>query len=548
MRIALCQLNSIAGDIEGNTRKIIDSLDRVGEDRADLVVFSELFIQGYPPRDLLENRWFIDQTEKAIHELCAVSRKYPNTGILTGAGLPGDAGIGKKLSNAALLIYNGSVVFRQDKSLLPTYDVFDEDRYFDPASSVHICEFKGEKLGVTICEDAWNSEKMWHKRKYDQCPVELLAKQGATLMINISGSPYFLGKQQIRYSIMQGHARKNKVPFIFLNQIGGNDELIFDGSSLYFDAQGELLVQLPSFEEEIRLIDTGNSFTPKEPENLDTLGGLHDALLCGLRDYVHKCGFEKVLVGLSGGIDSAVTCALAVAALGGENVAGVTMPSRYSSEGSVADSKELAENLGIEFSTIPIENPFAAFLEVLEAPFAGTQPGVAEENLQARVRGNILMALSNKFGKLLLATGNKSELAVGYCTLYGDMNGGLSVISDLPKTTVYRLARYINRERETIPIAIIDKIPSAELAPDQKDQDTLPPYEILDHVLQLLIEEHYSRKEIIDRGFNADMVDWIIRAIKRSEYKRRQAAPGLKVTPKAFGSGRRFPVAARYQV
>jgi len=546
MKIALCQCNPIMGDIPGNTRKLVDVLSLPYAQDADLFVFSELFIQGYPPKDLLEQQWFIDKGLLALETICGASLKIPGKGILFGFAMPQTQGSGKGLTNAALLVCNGSVVFRQDKSLLPTYDVFDESRYFDCAQKRMVFSFKQEVLGITICEDAWNDPHFWNKRPYAIDPVEELADAGATLFINLSASPFHCGKEKIRLDLISNHARRHGKTFILVNQIGGNDELIFDGASIVVDAQGRLCHMSPSFSENVCVVDT-KALAPKPalpPEN--EAQSAHDALVCGLKDYVHKCGFTKALIGLSGGIDSAVTAALAAIALGPQNVCGVTMPSRYSSRGSISDSQALAKNLGIRFNEIPIEDPFAAFLTALESSFAGTKPDLAEENIQARIRGTILMALSNKFGQILLSTGNKSELAVGYCTLYGDMNGGLGVISDLPKTMVYKVAEYINRNTEIIPRNSITKPPSAELRPDQKDQDTLPPYDVLDSIIEQFVEEGKSAEQIAASGIDAKTVAWVIKAISRSEYKRRQAAPGLKISPKAFGFGRRFPLAARY--
>ncbi len=484
---------------------------------------------------------------RALGDICRVSSDRPEIGLLFGFAMPNERPNGKRLSNSALLVHGGRIVFRQDKSLLPTYDVFDESRYFDPAPAIRVFPFKGERLGISICEDAWNDPQLWPKLLYDLDPVAEAAKQGATVLINLSASPFHLGKEETRFTMVRNHASRHRLPFIFVNQAGGNDEIIFDGNSMAVDAGGVLRPKIPPFSECVKTVDTSAWGPALPPPRLDTMESAHDALVSGLRDYLHKCGFSRALVGLSGGIDSAVTCALAVDALGSANVWGVTMPSRYSSGGSVGDSDALAKALGIAFSVIPIEGPFAAFLSELAPVFTGTSPGLAEENIQARVRGIILMALSNKFGHILLSTGNKSELAVGYCTLYGDMNGGLGVISDLPKTMVYKMAAYINRDREIIPRNSIVKPPSAELRPDQKDQDTLPPYDILDPIIELFVEEGKCEAEIVQQGFDPKTVSWVVSAVKNSEYKRRQAAPGLKVTPKAFGCGRRFPLAARYE-
>jgi NAD+ synthase (glutamine-hydrolysing) len=410
-----------------------------------------------------------------------------------------------------------------------------------------VAPFKGEKLGISICEDAWCGVESWCRRLYDRDPMEVLGQAGATVLVNLSASPFQVGKEDQRYRLMRAHAQKLRAPFVFLNQVGGNDELIFDGHSLAFDAQGEPLAVLPGFEEALITVDlrqqgTPGLYTPQKP-----MAMVHDALVLGLRDYLHKTGFSKAVVGLSGGVDSAVVCSLAAKALGPDNVLGVAMPSLFSSPGSLSDAEQLARNLGVDFRVIPITPVYQAYLEALREQFPVDRVDVTLENIQARIRGNLLMALSNRLGHLVLATGNKSELSVGYCTLYGDMSGGLSVIGDVPKTMVYELARFINREREIIPESIIDKAPSAELRPDQKDQDTLPAYDILDQIIQLYLVEAHSGEDIVARGFDPDTVRWVIRAIDINEYKRRQAAPGLKVTSKAFGMGRRLPIAARYE-
>jgi NAD+ synthase (glutamine-hydrolysing) len=546
MKIALCQLNSTMGDIAGNTARIKNAAASVADKNVDLLVFPELFIHGYPPRDLLEQQWFLDNGLKALDELCAFSAGCPETGILTGIAFPESAHEGKGVFNSAVLIAGGAVVFRQNKCLLPTYDVFDEFRYFDPAPDTTVFPFKSEKLGITICEDAWNTPGMWEKPLYTIDPVKRMANLGATVLINLSASPYHLGKQRLRYSAIAKHAQTHKRPFVFVNLTGGNDELIFDGNSMYFDGSGRLCTVLPPFAEEIQLVDTSETMEPAAMPAFDTTESVRDALVLGVRDYVAKCSMQSAIIGLSGGIDSAVTCALAVRALGAQNVCGVAMPSRYSSEGSVADAKKLAANLGIQLKIIPIEPVCESFTAILAPHFEGRGPDITEENIQARVRGSILMALSNKFGSLVLSTGNKSELAVGYCTLYGDMNGGLSVISDLPKIKVYELAHYINSPEEIIPANTITKAPSAELREGQKDQDSLPPYDVLDSILALLIEKGASCGQVIQKGFDRKIVEWVAGALARNEYKRRQAAPGLRVTPKAFGIGRRFPIAARY--
>ncbi|MDD5673792.1 MAG: NAD+ synthase [Chitinivibrionales bacterium] len=546
MKIALCQLNPRMGDVAGNTAKAMETLQRIAPQQPDLLIFPELFIQGYPPRDLLERRWFIRQGCEALEQLRGFSTRFPGTALIVGSALPNAVDGPKGLLNAAVCIYEGEQLFTQAKTLLPTYDVFDEARYFDPATEIKLFDFKGERIGVTICEDAWTDPALADTPRYAIDPVARLAEQGATLLINIAGSPYHLGKQLRRFTLMQQHARRHKRPFVFVNEVGGNDELIFDGNSLVFNAQGRLTCVLPFFEETVRVIDTAEAAAEDHLPEFDTMQSVWRALMLGLRDYVVKCGFKRVLIGLSGGIDSALTAALAAAALGPENVLGVSMPSRYSSPGSLDDAAALAKNLGCDYSVIPIETIFDAFLKTMQPAFGSRPQDITEENMQARIRGNILMALSNKSGSLLLSTGNKSEMAVGYCTLYGDMNGGLSVISDIPKTMVYKLAALVNREREIIPHSSITKAPSAELRPGQTDQDSLPPYETLDAVLELLIEKDTAIGDIIAQGYDAAMVKRIARLVSMSEYKRRQAAPGLKVTPKAFGIGRRFPIAARY--
>ena len=543
MKVTIAQMNPMVGDIKGNMKKMEDVLSKTS---SDLIIFPELYITGYPPRDLLERREFIKKVQKANHEVTLLSEKYPERGILFGTVLPNKNEYGKGLYNSAVLVYNGKILIEEHKSLLPTYDVFDEARYFDPSSEISTVSFKNEILGISICEDAWNDPDLWLKRNYRIDPIEILVKKGATLLINISASPFSMGKDEIRYRIIRNHALKHKKRFIFVNQVGGNDELIFDGKSMYIDENGNLIDILPSFEEFIKTIDLGLKnpvpFTPEE-----RISSVYRALVLGLRDYMRKCGFKKAVLGLSGGIDSAVTCCIAVEAMGSENVLGVSMPSEYSSEGSVKDSKKLAENLGIEFKIIPITPIFRSYLSTLKEHFEGRKEDVTEENIQARIRGNILMALSNKFGYLVLSTGNKSELAVGYCTLYGDMSGGLAVISDVPKTMVYELAYYINRESKIIPEEIIKKPPSAELRPDQLDQDTLPPYDILDRILHLYLDQYCTYEEIVKEGLDPETVRWVINAVNRNEYKRRQAVPGLKVTTKAFGTGRRMPIAAVYE-
>jgi NAD+ synthase (glutamine-hydrolysing) len=549
MKVTMAQLNPIVGDIDGNKSKIINTISQCCEIGSDLVIFPELFLSGYPPQDLLERPWFLEKAQRAVQELRQVSEKYPDVGLLFGAPWPTGKDVGKRLHNSALLIQRGRILIEQPKSLLPTYDVFDERRYFDPAPEINTLAFKGETLGISICEDAWNDPELWPKgRLYASDPIEVLAKKGATLFINISASPFYMGKEDIRFRLIRNHARKHQLPFVFVNQIGGNDELIFDGRSFGLDRSGEPVVVCPSFKEQVQTIDTKTSGTSGLYAPQDKIESIYEALVLGVKDYMRKCHFPRAVVGLSGGIDSAVTCCLAKEAVGPENVLAISMPSPYSSKGSVEDSRRLAANLGIQFKVISISPIYLAYLETLKEHFAGREADVAEENIQARIRGNILMAFSNKFGYLVLSTGNKSELAVGYCTLYGDMSGGLAVISDVPKTMIYDLADYINRKTETIPRTIIEKQPTAELKPNQVDQDTLPPYPVLDKILHYYIEELYSVEEIINLGFDPETTRWVAATVGKNEYKRKQAAPGLKVTSKAFGIGRRMPIAAKYDL
>ena len=490
--------------------------------------------------------WFVRRQNEALEQLARATADCPETAVIIGIAVPNDGPVGKPLFNSAALVHGGQVTAIHHKSLLPTYDVFDEDRYFSPAASVHVTPFGTESLGILICEDAWNDPRLWPDRRPYACdPVAELARCGATLFINISASPFHAGKDAIRAGLISRHARAHGCPFLYLNQVGGNDELIFDGHSLCFDGRGLPTAVLSPFVEEVRTVDTTATGDPHLFVPQDEVAAIHDALVLGIRDYMRKCGFGEAVVGLSGGIDSAVTCALAVTALGPGNVRGITMPSAYSSPGSVDDSVQLAANLGIRCDILPISDLVDGFKQTLKPLFAGTEEGTAEENIQSRIRGNLLMAVSNKFGSLVLTTGNKSELAMGYCTLYGDMSGGLAVLSDVPKMMVYRLAEYINREGHVIPRASIEKAPSAELRPGQTDQDTLPPYPVLDEIIRLHVEEHASPEEIAAQGFDAEMVRRTVGTIDRNEYKRRQAAPGLKVTTRAFGMGRRLPVAAK---
>ena len=543
MKIALAQFNPTVGDFSGNSARILDLARQAKQSGADLAVFSELCVCGYLPLDLLERPGFLERNSE---EVACLAAKTPLP-ILVGYARSTEGATGKQVRNAAALLADGKILFEQYKMLLPTYDVFDESRYFQPAKEQHIYSLQAEKLGITVCEDAWNDKDFWAKPLYERDPVRELVGQGAGLILNISASPYTIHKRALRLDMLRALARSHKRPLIYVNQVGGDDTLVFDGGSLALTAEGEIAAQARSFEEDLVLFDTATGKGDIRPQPPDEISSVLQALVCGTRDYVRKCGFRQVLVGLSGGIDSAVVAAIAVAAVGKENVTGVGMPSPYSSEGSVNDARQLAASMGITFHVLPIAQIFDAYRDTLRDVFAGRPEGVAEENIQARIRGNLLMAMSNKFGSLLLSTGNKSELAVGYCTLYGDMAGGLAVISDVPKTMVYELAALINRERELIPRATIEKPPSAELRPNQKDTDSLPPYDVLDRILRAYVEEVKTPEEIAaDYGFPVDLVRSIALMVDRNEYKRKQAAPGLKITSRAFGFGRPFPLAQKF--
>ncbi len=547
MKVTLAQLNPTVGDIRGNLAKVEQTLSLCSKDSPDLVIFPELFLVGYPPRDLLERPSFISRTEAAIEELLKISQNFGQRGIIVGAPQPSQKPTGKGLHNSALIIYQGGLLFTHHKSLLPTYDVFDEPRYFEPGIEDSVVKFKDTILGISVCEDAWNDPALWPRRTYHHDPIEAMAKRGAKLIINIAASPFHRGKERLRYDIVRSHARKHRIPFVFVNQVGANDELIFDGRSICVDGSGDPIVVFPPFQEHIQTISLDKAAVPTSYEPQEEIESVYQALVLGLKDYMGKCCFNTAILGLSGGIDSAVTCCIAVEALGSENVVAVTMPGPYSSPGSIEDSKKLAVNLGIKFETVEISPVYEAYIKSLRPQLKGREVDITEENIQARIRGNILMALSNKFGHLVLSTGNKSELAVGYCTLYGDMSGGLSVISDVPKTMVYELAGYINRQSPIIPQEIINKAPTAELKENQTDQDTLPPYEILDQILHYYLDEQYSMEDILRLGFDPEAVKWVIRAVDRNEYKRRQGPPGLKVTSRAFGTGRRMPIAAKFE-
>ncbi len=548
MRITIAQLNPTVGDTQGNLTKIVNTLSQFSK-QSDLIVFPELFLVGYPPRDLLEKNQFIEEAQMAVQKLIHVSTQYAQTGILLGVPTPTGNKVGKSLYNSALLVHNGKLLFKQNKSLLPTYDVFDETRYFEQAPDIQTISINDKVLGISICEDAWNDPQLWPKgRMYPFNPIEALAKKDAGIFINIAASPFYLGKEEIRYRLIRNHAKKYGISFVYVNQVGGNDELIFDGRSLCVDSRGEPVKIFPSFKEHVETVDTNLPGKPSLYAPLEKIESLYEALILGIRDYMRKCGFSKTVIGLSGGIDSAVTCCLAREAIGKDNILGISMPSIYSSKKSTEYAIKLAVNLDIQFKVILINSIYYSYIRSLEENLQiGEDVDVTLENLQARVRGNILMAFSNKFGYLVLSTGNKSEMAMGYCTLYGDMAGGLAVISDVPKTMVYELARYINRKSELIPKEIMERKPSAELRPDQFDQDSLPPYDILDQILFYYIEEGYSMKEILDLNLEPEVVERVIYTVNKNEYKRRQAPPGLKVTTKAFGTGRRIPIATKYE-
>ena len=542
MKAALAQINTTVGDISGNETKILAAYARGVTAGADLVLLPELALTGYPPRDLVLNDAFVAKNLAALERLACQTGP---TALVTGFIGRNEIRPGRQATNAIALLQNGKIITTRTKTLLPTYDVFDEDRYFEPATENAPVDFRGTKIGLTICEDVWNDEDFWDDRRYRRNPAAELVLGGVRLIFNASASPWHLGKNRTRREMLSRLAAKAKCPVVYCNLVGGNDELVFDGNSLAFNGNGELLAEGNVFAEDFIVVDL-ESAAPRPPAVLVDEEMIYRALVLGTRDYLHKCGFKSAVLGLSGGIDSALTAAIAAEALGRENVRGVALPSQFSSPGSLDDARKLAENLGIGYDVIPIQPPFVAVKEQLKSIFAGRAEDTAEENIQARLRGVILMAMSNKFGSLLLTTGNKSELAVGYCTLYGDMCGGLAVISDVPKTMVYRISRWLNREREVIPLDSITKPPSAELRPNQTDQDSLPPYEVLDAILNAYVVEGRTTAEIIQSGHDEPTVRRIIRLINLNEYKRRQAAPGLKVTTKAFGVGRRVPVAQRH--
>ncbi len=541
MKVAMVQINTTVGDVRGNSDLVLAEMGKCDAMGADLAVFPELALTGYPPRDLLGQHGFVDSNVQALRDIAA---RTGHMGVIVGFVDTNPEPEGKELYNAAAFLCEGRVQSIIHKTLLPSYDVFDEDRYFERSREARPVAFRGRRLGITICEDAWNDQDFWSKRMYHTDPVRNQVSQGADLIINLSSSPFEMYKPRVRYRMLLSHVQKYQVPLIYVNLVGGNDDLLFDGNSLAFGRKGNLIAQGKSFGEDLLLVDPDAEGDQAYREG-EPMQNLFEVLAMGTRDYARKCGFKSALLGLSGGIDSAVTACIAVEALGPRNVLGVSMPSFYSAQASHDDARALAQNLGIRFEVIPIQPVFREYLSTLNPVFQDRQEDITEENLQARIRGNILMALSNKFGHLVLSTGNKSELGVGYCTLYGDMAGGLAVISDVPKTEIYRLAQHINRAREIIPANTLQRAPTAELRPNQTDQDSLPPYEVLDAILQLIVEEQMSPAEVVAAGYARDTVHKVAKLLIRSEYKRRQAAPGLKVSSRAFGTGRRMPVASK---
>ncbi len=547
MKIALAQINPTVGDFTGNLEKIIATARRAADQGARLTVFSELAICGYPPADFLEKPSFLQRCREAVDQLAASTHNL-STALVAGVALPAPREAGKPAVNAAVLLDCGHVLLEQHKRLLPFYDVFDEQRYFLHSGPQQVVELDGLRLAISICEDAWNDKNFWPRRLYSYDPLEELMRQNPAIHINLSSSPFWHSKRKVRRQMLRSISNRDGIPIVMCNQVGGDDSLIFDGSSLAINAHGDLVAQAKSFEEDLVVFDPFCAPALPDPSDDDTEAA-YRALVLGTRDYVRKCGFSKAVIALSGGIDSALVTAIAAEALGRENVLAIGMPSPYSSQGSVDDSRTLAANLGIRFEIIGISDLFRQYTQALEPLFTGTTPGLAEENLQARIRANLLMALSNKFGSLVLTTGNKSEMAVGYCTLYGDMVGALAVIGDLIKTRVYAICRWLNRDGEIIPAAILEKPPSAELRPGQKDTDSLPPYEVLDPILEAYVERYETPECIAQKnGFPLDLVQQVVRLVERSEYKRQQAAPVLKVTSKSFGMGRRFPIAVKVQV
>ncbi|MGD9022808.1 MAG: NAD+ synthase [Deltaproteobacteria bacterium] len=543
MKIALAQINPTIGDFENNTKKMLDFVARAKGLSCDLIVFSELVVSGYPPRDLLERKDFVDSNLEHLHRLV---QSVTGIGVICGFVDRNPDQEGNPLFNSAVLFDQGKILHQAHKRLLPDYDVFDEKRYFEPGRECSSYSYKGRNIGLTVCEDVWNDKDFFSKRLYPMDPVALMVKDGADLILNISASPYYAGKWQFRWAMLGSVAKKHGVPLLYVNQVGGNDSVLFDGVSTAFDATGRVQARCGDFEEDMVIYDTDAQENDLHPVSETDAESILKALIVGTRDYVHKCGFAKAVVGLSGGIDSAVTVCIALRALGAGNVTGVFMPSQYTSNANFEDTQKLAQNLGIELIHVPVSGIFKKFLEELSPVLKDVTTEITGQNIQARIRGTLLMAFSNKLGCLLLSTGNKSELGVGYCTLYGDMSGALAVISDVPKMMVYELARLINKDEEVIPDRILQKPPSAELKPDQVDQDDLPPYDVLDGILTAYIEENKAPDEIIAMGFDPGVVGETVFWIDRNEYKRHQAPPGLKVTSKSFGYGRRYPIAWKF--
>jgi NAD+ synthase (glutamine-hydrolysing) len=546
VKIALGQINPTVGDFSGNAAKHIEFARRAQASGAGLILFPELSVCGYPPRDLVERPSFVARNRETAE---LIAKQTQGMAVICGLVTPAHSETGKSVMNSAALLQDGKIAFLQSKMLLPTYDVFDEMRNFAPAKSQDLFSFCGNRMALTICEDAWNDKLFWPKRLYTVDPIETLIRAGGNFVLNISSSPFWIGKRELRRDMLASIARHHKVPVALVNQVGGNDSLIFDGSSIVLNPEGEVIAQGRSFEEDLIYFDSKTLTGDLHEQIAGEEASVYAALVLGTRDYMRKCGFQKAIIGLSGGIDSALTAVIAADAIGPENVIGVSMPGPYSSKGSIDDARTLAANLGIRFELLAINDIVEAYRLTLHNVFAGRKEDVTEENIQSRARGTLLMALSNKFGAIVLSTGNKSELGVGYCTLYGDMVGGLAVISDVPKTLVYRLSHYVNSQRPVIPEATLEKPPSAELRPNQKDSDSLPPYEILDAVLEDYVEDAHSAEQIAaDHAFDIAVVRRVVRMVDRAEYKRQQAAPGIKISPKAFGYGRRFPIAAKSEV
>lgn len=541
MKIAIAQYNPTVGDLNGNLSKTIEYIEKAKEKKCDLVVFPELSLTGYPPRDLLLRDDFLKACDRALQEIIPYTK---GIGVIVGTVI--DDGNGFLIHNSALLIHDERIIGRVDKSLLPNYDVFEEARYFQPSKQVNCIEFKGMRLGISICEDIWNDEDVFGQERYSRNILDELYAHNPDIFINLSASPYHYGKHEIRKEMLTHYTKKYGIPFIYVNQIGGNDELVFDGSSMVYDADGQLILHGKSFEEDMIIYDTDKSY-PNIPDWKEDISWLYRGLVYGVRDYFHKNGFSKALLGLSGGVDSALVACIAAEALGRKNVLGVMMPSRYTSQESKDDARQLAKNLGIEYREISIEKLFDEYISIFN-PEGEIHGDLAEENIQARIRGNLLMFISNREGRVLLCPSNKSEIAVGYSTLYGDSCGGIAVIGDILKTEVYELCKYVNRDVEIIPNNIITKAPTAELREGQKDEDSLPPYSILDKVLKMYIEERVPLEEIIDKGYDRQTVYRIINMIDRAEYKRRQIPPIIKLSDGDFGMGRRHPMVHGFRV